>query len=77
MAKKKKVTKTLHDLKEEAVESKAPVSKSSVDSDVVTSRVTRNFKWGSKFSDESLAKWHLKRHGGKLVQKGKYYFLNK
>ena len=61
--------KSLVDLKSEIIEADAD--------DVVTDKIYSNLPCGSKFSDESLAKWHLKRHGGKLVQEGKYYFLNK
>lgn len=61
--------KSLADLKSQIIEADA--------NDVVTSRINSKFTWGSKFSDYALAKWHLKRHGGKLVQEGKYYFLNK
>tara|TARA_A100001011_G_C14070573_1_gene740107 strand:- start:307 stop:555 length:249 start_codon:yes stop_codon:yes gene_type:complete len=75
---KKKVEKTIVDLKKEVVEEVAVVKKpASKPSDITTTKVTGNFKYGLKFSDQGLAKWHLKKHGGKIYQEGNIYILKK
>ena len=83
MAKKKTTKKTLVDLKEDVVESEAKATKTTKKSapkaDVISTRITSTatFPWGKPHSDLGLAQWHARRHGGRLVQEGKYYILNK